>query len=76
MSNYNQIIDGIQDQIDELLILKATYAAEIAEVQGKLDRIPGEIASLEALLSTASDIAVAQTGVQPVIRNQATVVSR
>ena len=76
MSNYNQIIDGIQDQIDELLILKATYAAEIAEVQGKLDEIPGKIESLEALLSTASDITAAQTGVQPVIRSQATVVSR
>ena len=49
MSNYNQILDGIQDQIDDLEVAKANYQQQIQTLQAALDAIPAQIADLEAL---------------------------
>tara|TARA_B100000073_G_scaffold206844_1_gene171601 strand:+ start:399 stop:647 length:249 start_codon:yes stop_codon:yes gene_type:complete len=49
MSNYNQILDGIQDQIDDLKAAKSNYEQQIALIQVELDKIPAQIADLEAL---------------------------
>ncbi len=49
MSNYNQILDGIQDQIDDLKAAKSNYEQQIALLQVELDKIPAQIADLEAL---------------------------
>ena len=57
MSNYNQIIDGIQDQIIALEAAKQDYEAQIASIQVQLDLIPGRLAELNALLSNAQSLA-------------------
>lgn len=49
MSNYNQILDGIQDQIDDLMNAKTNYEQQIALLQAELDKIPVQLADLEAL---------------------------
>ena len=48
-SNYNQIIDGINDQIEDLKTAQTAYQAQITALQVELDRIPQQIADLEAL---------------------------
>ena len=49
MSNYNQILDGIQDQIDDLNAAKFNYEQQIALLNAELSKIPQQIADLEAL---------------------------
>ena len=49
MSNYNQILDGIQDQIDDLNAAKFNYEQQIALLNTELSKIPQQIADLEAL---------------------------
>ena len=50
MSNYNQIVDGIQDQIEDLKATKLNYESQLLLIQGELDKIPAQIADLEALM--------------------------
>ena len=56
MSNYNQIVDGIQDQIEDLRTAKANYENQISLLQVELDKIPGQIADLEALMDRTQSI--------------------
>ena len=56
MSNYNQIVDGIQDQIEDLKSAKANYESQISLLQVELDKIPGPIADLEALMDRTQSI--------------------
>ena len=56
MSNYNQIVDGIQDQIEDLKTAKANYENQIALLQVELDKIPSQIADLEALMDQTQSI--------------------
>ena len=56
MSNYNQIVDGIQDQIEDLKTAKANYESQISLLQVELDKIPGQIADLEALMDRTQSI--------------------
>ena len=48
-SNYNQILDGIQDQINDLEAAKANYEQQMLLIQAELQKIPQQIADLEAL---------------------------
>jgi len=52
--NYNQILDGINDQIADLQAAKTSYEQQILSIQAELDRIPQQIAELE-LLKTATE---------------------
>tara|TARA_R100000655_G_scaffold98119_1_gene141365 strand:- start:452 stop:700 length:249 start_codon:yes stop_codon:yes gene_type:complete len=56
MSNYNQIVDGIQDQIDDLRTAKSNYENQINLIQVELDKIPAQIADLEALMDRTQSI--------------------
>ena len=56
MSNYNQIVDGIQDQIEDLRTAKLNYENQISLLQVELDKIPGQIADLEALMDQTQSI--------------------
>ena len=56
MSNYNQIVDGIQDQIEDLKTAKANYESQISLLQVELDKIPGQIADLESLMDRTQSI--------------------
>ena len=56
MSNFNQIVDGIQDQIEDLRTAKANYENQISLLQVELDKIPGQIADLEALMDRTQSI--------------------
>ena len=56
MSNYNQIVDGIQDQIEDLRTAKLNYESQISLLQVELDKIPGQIADLEALMDRTQSI--------------------
>tara|TARA_Y100000748_G_scaffold28261_1_gene21056 strand:+ start:666 stop:914 length:249 start_codon:yes stop_codon:yes gene_type:complete len=56
MSNFNQIVDGIQDQIEDLRTAKANYESQIALLQVELDKIPGQISDLEALMDRTQSI--------------------
>lgn len=56
MSNYNQILDGIQDQIDDLNNAKYNYEQQIAALNSELSRIPQQIADLEALKDRTQSI--------------------
>ena len=56
MSNYNQIVDGIQDQIEDLKDAKANYENQISLLQVELDKIPGQITDLEALMDRTQSI--------------------
>ena len=47
--NYNQILDGIQDQINDLETAKANYEQQMLLIQAELQKIPQQIADLEAL---------------------------
>ena len=57
MSNYNQIVDGIQDQIEDLLTTKANYENQMLLIQAELQKIPQQIADLEALMDRTQNIA-------------------
>ena len=56
MSNFNQIVDGIQDQIEDLKTAKANYESQISLLQVELDKIPGQISDLEALMDRTQSI--------------------
>ena len=56
MSNYNQILDGIQDQIDDLNAAKFNYEQQIALLNAELSKIPQQIADLEALRDKTQSI--------------------
>ena len=56
MSNYNQILDGIQDQIDDLNAAKFNYEQQIALLNAELSKIPQQIADLEALRDRTQSI--------------------
>ena len=56
MSNYNQIIDGIQDQITALENAKTNYEAQIVSLQEELAKIAPRLEELQALLSTAQSM--------------------
>ena len=56
MSNYNQILDGIQDQIDDLNAAKFNYEQQIALLNSELSKIPQQIADLEALRDRTQSI--------------------
>ena len=56
MSNFNQIVDGIQDQIEDLKTAKANYESQISLLQVELDKIPSQIADLEALMDRTQSI--------------------
>tara|TARA_B100000073_G_C23606327_1_gene522584 strand:+ start:504 stop:752 length:249 start_codon:yes stop_codon:yes gene_type:complete len=56
MSNYNQILDGIQDQIDDLNAAKFNYEQQIAILNSELSKIPQQIADLEALRDRTQSI--------------------
>ena len=55
--NYNQILDGINDQIEDLKTTKAQYELQMAAIQAALDDIPGQIADLEALKANTHSLA-------------------
>ena len=55
-SNYNQILDGIQDQIDDLNATKFNYEQQIALLNSELSKIPQQIADLEALRDRTQSI--------------------
>ena len=56
MSDYSQIVDGIQDQIEDLLTTKANDEQQLLLVQGERDKIPAPIADLEALMDQTQSI--------------------
>ncbi|WP_115018630.1 hypothetical protein [Synechococcus sp. UW140] len=56
MSNYAQIVDGIEDQIQDLLAAQTNYTAQLEALQAELDRIPQQIADLEALKTSAQSL--------------------
>ena len=56
MSNYNQIVDGIQDQIEDLKAAKFNYEQQIALLNTELSKIPQQIADLEALMDRTQSI--------------------
>ena len=49
MSNYVQILDGIDDQIADLIACQTNYVNQISNIQAELDKIPGQIEALQAL---------------------------
>jgi prefoldin subunit 5 len=55
-TNYNQILDGIQDQIDDLNAAKFNYEQQIAILNSELSKIPQQIADLEALRDKTQSI--------------------
>mgnify|MGYP001502088512 CR=1 FL=1 len=55
-TNYNQILDGIQDQIDDLNAAKFNYEQQIALLNSELSKIPQQIADLEALRDKTQSI--------------------
>ncbi|QNI54843.1 hypothetical protein SynBIOSE41_02343 [Synechococcus sp. BIOS-E4-1] len=43
MSNYNQIVDGIQDQINDLEAAKANYESQMLLIQAEVQKIPQQM---------------------------------
>ena len=56
MSDYSQIVDGIQDQIEDLLTTKANDEQQLLLIQGERDKIPAPIVDLEALMDQTQSI--------------------
>ena len=56
MSNYNQIIDGVQDQITALTTAKSNYESQIVGLQAELDKIGPRLVELQSMLSNAQSL--------------------
>lgn len=57
MSNYNEIIDGVQDQIDALTTARSNYESQIVALQAELDKIGPRLVELQSMLSNAQSLA-------------------
>ena len=56
MSNYVQIIDGIEDQIADLIAAQTNYVYQINCIQAELDKIPDQLAALQALKASTEGL--------------------
>ena len=56
MSNYVQIIDGIEDQINDLIAAQTNYVFQINSIQAELDKIPDQLAALQALKASTEGL--------------------
>jgi len=76
MSNYNQIIDGVKDQIDALTTAKSNYESQIVDLQAELDKIGPRLVELQSMLSNVQSLSTNAVDINLSVRSFSTPVNR
>ena len=76
MSNYNQIIDGVKDQIDALTTARSNYESQILGLQAELDKIGPRLVELQSMLSNVQSLSTNAVNINLSVRSHSTPVNR